>query len=524
MRTQYLVHSRRSVDIALAAGRTGTCKCEVKTQDPINIDVLAGQLDLPSGDLGTKALERYLKTTALFYEHVLIPDGWLHCQGPIAFYLQSCFARAARKTRNPECHNEFRRNLVFGLLREKILVPLLRGKRPENPQDSPIGFDLLGPYEGRDKRLQDLGVYFDSDDNRMMVLDATDANKTILSELSTRIRLFADWTSPDVPVDAVGYDQKADLREWDTTLSQRVFQEILEGENPDVAIDQLEAKMECMRFWHEFRGRVEDVRSELIRRGTIERLVAAVLKSDAQRLKAYTQLRLGSVSHFVASLALNRVSTVQEAMFADRFNCHRGYCLHYSPEALPEATQMGFPDSTQRFDRFVYGDCRLNVDALGFDAIMDLRCTVGRRYFEAKREYSARRGNDPMIRFWEDPVFSPVLREYLHEIQKSAPLTPTEMKLIQGVANQGVNRALGVITCFCGEFGAGIALGALGPVIIWAAEKMLALPVGYFSDEAYDTLAKKVLGPLAAKSRKWRIDAAFRKANLCDDLGRTARP
>jgi hypothetical protein len=39
---------------------------------------------------------RYLALTALFFDHMIVPDGWLHCAGPISEYLRTQHDKASQ--------------------------------------------------------------------------------------------------------------------------------------------------------------------------------------------------------------------------------------------------------------------------------------------------------------------------------------------------------------------------------------------------------------------------------------------
>src|SRR5262249_16004629 len=77
-------------------GRFPESGLRIKRQEVNGRDVIPGFLDLPSGTLEPDDLERYLKILALFSDHILIPDGWLHCMGPLSEHLRAQF-RAAKE-------------------------------------------------------------------------------------------------------------------------------------------------------------------------------------------------------------------------------------------------------------------------------------------------------------------------------------------------------------------------------------------------------------------------------------------
>ena len=75
-------------------------------------DVILGSLDLPFlGEMTNQQMERHLAAAALFNRHIIVPDGWLHCKGPLSEYLRSsvfdrkgradAHAAAARPRRGP---------------------------------------------------------------------------------------------------------------------------------------------------------------------------------------------------------------------------------------------------------------------------------------------------------------------------------------------------------------------------------------------------------------------------------------
>ena len=53
------------------------------------MNLYGGLADLVNGSTDSKVIDRALKFAALFYEHIIVPDGFFHCYGPLATYARS---------------------------------------------------------------------------------------------------------------------------------------------------------------------------------------------------------------------------------------------------------------------------------------------------------------------------------------------------------------------------------------------------------------------------------------------------
>ncbi len=78
--------------------------------------VYAGNLDAVNGFDEARTFERTLKFQALFYEHILIPDGFFHCHGPISHSIRNSVESGSNPKETP----------LLRFLEAGIAVPMLR--------------------------------------------------------------------------------------------------------------------------------------------------------------------------------------------------------------------------------------------------------------------------------------------------------------------------------------------------------------------------------------------------------------
>ena len=209
-----------------------------------NSDILAGFADLPSGYISESVIETYFKILALFYDRIIIPDGWFHCDGPLSHYLHTKFSSVKGDIRRPE----FAHNIIFEFLKNGIIVPGLRGQRPTNREGHILGFDIYDVWKGNVKNTSgetiSLGVYLPSE-KRMAILDPTSENEAILKSISENTSYFLDWTSPHIPVSSVCDNEKLDLEVWDTVFSDIVYEFLCDSEVRITSPDEVEGCGHC---------------------------------------------------------------------------------------------------------------------------------------------------------------------------------------------------------------------------------------------------------------------------------------
>jgi hypothetical protein len=75
MKAQYLTHTARSYTVE-SLPKLPSNLFKIEKQMPDNLDIIPGYLDLPSGTLDAHNVRRFLNVSALFSDHLIIPDGW----------------------------------------------------------------------------------------------------------------------------------------------------------------------------------------------------------------------------------------------------------------------------------------------------------------------------------------------------------------------------------------------------------------------------------------------------------------
>lgn len=329
-----------------------------------NNDILPGILDLPNL-LPVQQVEKYLKIWALFFDRIIIPDGWLHCSGPIVRYLR----HHLRNSRLPLEHKDrrpFLANTFMRLLREGIIVPALRGQRPTSEDLKVRGFRLYdvwtGTAQSRDPNNRYFGVYKATSETRMTILDPTPAkeeseeqnwveeNHTILKALQDATAVFCDWTAPHLAVDAIDVNDQTQVQLWDNELAAQIRDfatnneitgALLELElNRAEGVDVKAVKGFAANFYASL---AEEAHGKGIRRGTVENLIG--LQIIGRRVRDYVEFddlttepaihcgidklavvagaaaRPISPRRQIARWALVLATTVQETSYADRFHC-----------------------------------------------------------------------------------------------------------------------------------------------------------------------------------------------------------
>jgi len=337
------------------------------SQSNLNCDILGGFLDLPRGSVSIEEIEKYLKIHALFSEHIIIPDGWMHCTGPISEYLRKRYGESLKAKDSKIFDN----NTFFELLDAGIIVPGLRGQHPSDDKNGPIGYDIMKVWEGSFENS--FGVYFPPEDKlkRMTILDQeNEDNRKLLEGIAKNTRLFVDWTSPHISINTPGFKNTDDLKLWDKTFSDFTFDLLYNTDSPLTImtegyieylnsiglLDDPKVKSEAEAFWGELQERMSELvlDGNYIRRGSVEKIVGSLL--GYERLEGYQVLKEHSKSlevmpnpfysrklrnqeyfNLKATLGLHlldRVTTIQEALFSLKFNCSPNMCPGYSQELI----------------------------------------------------------------------------------------------------------------------------------------------------------------------------------------------
>lgn len=97
---------------------TGRQKITLDQPDSNRLNLYGGVLDLVNISGGSKQLERDLKFAALFYKHILVPDSFFHCYGPLYSHFAKLFQAGNVQA--------IETDTIVKFLRAGIIVPVLR--------------------------------------------------------------------------------------------------------------------------------------------------------------------------------------------------------------------------------------------------------------------------------------------------------------------------------------------------------------------------------------------------------------
>ena len=90
---------------------------QVRAETQERIALYAGFLDIAIGDHPWDQIEQDLKFAALFYPYLVVPDSFVHCNGPLLSHLCN-LVNSSRF--------QLETDALLVLLREGILVPAIR--------------------------------------------------------------------------------------------------------------------------------------------------------------------------------------------------------------------------------------------------------------------------------------------------------------------------------------------------------------------------------------------------------------
>jgi hypothetical protein len=475
-------------------------KIGTQFQKTKNTDILAGFADLPSGHVEENTVETYFKILSLFYEHILIPDGWFHCNGPLSNYLFNKYLKSGKDTRKPD----FANNIVLEYLRNGIIIPGLRGIRPTQHINEIRGFDIFDVWNGdvrsENGEVLSLGV-FKPEDERMAILDPSEENQIILKSLSENTQFFVDWTSPHIPVTSVCDNEKLDLEVWDNVFSEFVFSFLCDSESQITNKKELEIleKLgisfgnEVVEFWDTIGHKIIDLKrnNAAIRRGDIEGLVAEYL--EISRLESYAQLygKLHSPSEYninfplsniirtsekyinpiawLGSVILDRVTTIQEYLFSSKFNCKINNCSYLSQDTIDSGlfNKLNLNIDTPEFSPEIinFNEFPINFAGLTSNDILALR-QRNKQFFWEMAEIKK------SDNFWEDNKnLEKALTKYVKDIYSVSPLKDSEKLAIDLGAGVTSSCVTGAIVGFATTWAAGLSIAGFGPLVIYATGK-----------------------------------------------------
>jgi hypothetical protein len=504
-----------------------------------SLDVVPGILDLPSGFLRDETIEEYAKLLALFYDRIIIPDGWLHCYGPLSEYIR-------RHLRKGRTSSEFTGNTIFRLLENSILLPALRGTHAD--EDGPAsGFNLYDVWSGvlRTDVRRSFGVSGLDPMRRMMIMDQEEnqfcsaqmanENHTILSELSKRIRSFVSW---DCPWRKVSEPAEVNVDHWNRSLLDASRRLIFDGseivtapqDTATISGELIADDSSAQRALHQFVERLtESLGANLSakdpRRGQFEHAVAQALspQEDVRAMSYewfYSRLEpsASSVNPFLGgrggaqprpdvlfgTIILDRISTIQELLFANKFNASAGRCDNWSPyvtgdEIFRARISASHPDQFIR-EYYSLSTAPVNIAALTVDQIITLRHNNERYFWHMRKP-------QPAANFWQaNHGLRVALLKYIGDIVKAAP--PLSRSKVVGRIGNGVIIS-GMAYALADRLSAWLLVGSM-PIAVWASQEAQEIVRGWFSGKLEQFMIKRLAGAshpsqLDILSRLWHL-------------------
>lgn len=469
-----------------------------ETQSRLN--VIPGLLDLPAAFVDDRAIETYLKALALFYRQIIIPDGWLHCAGPITEYLR-------RQLRKGEMSAAYTGNVVHELMRAGIIWPALRGNHA-NAGEQPRGFDLYQVWCGgvRDRHGKGFGVNIEEAADRLMILDPNESawttsetaseNHLLIRDTSESVQQFLSWDAPTVPITTPA---PSALARWNQRLTKLTKENVFDNEliYRDDDLPFLEktlgvghvGRLALGSFMEALTDRLRTYTSSAdLRRGHFERAMGESLTGITGRLTSYEDLaqqvhrpgtsinphvaassadRWLDPASFYASILLDRVSTIQEAMFAKKFKASLGMCVNWSSyvlntnELTPELTPLPVEEFMDELQEIAIP--RANLAGLSVTQIVKLRRKHA-AYFDLLEH--AR----PAKRFWKNnQELLRVLTAYLNDIVAATPLHDLEKSATGSITGGATKAGDDGLVAFAKQGTAALIFAGM-PIAVWVAK------------------------------------------------------
>jgi hypothetical protein len=512
MKTQYVIGASAdegSPAVSSPLIKLGGEQLVLKYQEPNARDVIPGFLDLPSGTLDADELEINLKILGLFSDHIIVPDGWMHCQGPLSEHLRKQFRDAQN---HPQAHQGdwFASQTIPVFLRAGLIVPGLRGRRPRSLVDQILGFDLHDVWAGNvldeQHNVLGFGVGGLPEKDRMAILDDSDENHELLKLLSRNTATFLDWTTPTVPVTRIGYDMAPDQKRWD--LAFATYAEAIVFNSPTDALGT-----KGIRFLYEsgmlptpnvrtiigdfYDGLMGTLHDELrvpekFRRGAVERAVAQAL--GIQRLRSYddvlykpdyglqplpspictllpgapTFLRIRPL---LARILLDQITFTQQALYAQKFNA----CLGLGRRPIVDPIDRGLPHKrglelpVPAFETYSEPiiEREIPIERLTATQVLELRARNKDFFLLARHAV-------PGEHFWKTNAdLAEATRRYVRDIAAAIPLAPRTRALLTGTRKAAVAGLAHGALLMANPWFAGVALAPLGYPLVWWAQKTL---------------------------------------------------
>jgi hypothetical protein len=258
-------------------------KIEVKLDRLVSerLHAYGGAVDICNGTADTRMLADELKFAALFYQHIIVPDGFFHCHGPI-------FDGAMAK-------NNFSA-LIRELLANGIIVPTIRN-----------GDSIFANWNAGQH-----GVY----PGKFMIVDRSAKASSILRSFDSVSTHFALWPPAMDDARETRYAQQLQIA---LTERMELRSRILDGFAPDTDMPTFEAWISARnRLFEKVVSLCEENRQNTeFRRGLVEQTISK--ETGLAEMRSYDTLlrrRRSDLKFRAATVALNIASTIYEANHA----------------------------------------------------------------------------------------------------------------------------------------------------------------------------------------------------------------
>lgn len=254
-----------------------------------------GCFDLVNGlSLPNSAIED-IKFSALFYKHIVVPDGFFHCYGP----LYTHFSNIKKQCNKQDVISEF--------LKGGIIVPSLR-----------TGDSLFNNW----MHGGNIGI----NPGQFMIINEDDG-KEVIRNIDDLVSKYMHWPSDMGSANKIEFSKLI----YDVLVDGKSEYSLLHKKKPkNLPYDQHFQWMESERLLEEFIGEITDNRENpKFRRGNIEGLIGRNIGLD---MKSYHELKHRGLTatpwndlKFAYAYYLANISTtVYEAYHANQFNTAGG--------------------------------------------------------------------------------------------------------------------------------------------------------------------------------------------------------
>ncbi|MBD2306339.1 hypothetical protein H6G17_12545 [Chroococcidiopsis sp. FACHB-1243] len=257
------------------------------------LNLYGGCFDLVNGTFLSNKISSYLKFAALFYDKIIVPDGFFHCYGSLSCYFTE-YIKDPNNTRNLD---------IVNLLEAGIIVPALR--QGESLYDNWINGEDIGIIPGEH-----------------LILNKDDG-ADVLGYIDEKTSCYMHWPNDMAKANRIEfstllYDFLVNEESSYSLLNQRT----LPDSSPECHVEW----MQCEYMLDELCSSISDNRyNPKFRRGNIEDIIRRHLEIE---MKSYDEIKSRvsetrvdrNLKFAIGYYFLNLTTTIYEAYHANQFH------------------------------------------------------------------------------------------------------------------------------------------------------------------------------------------------------------